>query len=109
MKTPNPHAGADALREAIDKLDGITKFARALSEATKESIKSQTVANWMSRGIPMERCLDIEKLTGIPCERLNPDIDWKKIREVLCAPGRITASNSTLRKTKQQQMNARVA
>lgn len=99
IKTSNPHPGAAALRDAIDKLGGITKFARRLSDAAGKTIKSQTVSNWMSRGIPMERCLDIEKLTGIRCETLNPDINWKKMREVLCAPDRITGGAN--RKTKE--------
>jgi DNA-binding transcriptional regulator YdaS (Cro superfamily) len=101
MKTPNPHPGAQALREAIEKVHGITNLARMLTEATGENTKSQTIANWMSRGVPMERCLHIEKLTGIRCEALNPEIDWKTMREVLCAPGRITGGG--VRKTKEHR------
>lgn len=97
MKTPNPHPGAPALREAIKKAGGITKLAEMLGEGTK----SQTIANWMTRGVPLERCIDIEKVTGIRCEDLNPEIDWKKISSVLCSPARITGG--AVRKTKQSR------
>ncbi|MDP9651930.1 transcriptional regulator [Paraburkholderia caledonica] len=94
-KTPNPHSGAPALREAIQKAGGITKLAEQLGEGTK----SQTIANWMTRGVPLERCVLIEKVTGVRCEDLNPEIDWKTMREVLCSPARITGGMN--RKAKQ--------
>jgi DNA-binding transcriptional regulator YdaS (Cro superfamily) len=97
MKTPNPHPGAPALRRAIKKADGITKLAELLGDGTK----SQTIANWMTRGVPLERCLLIEKITGVRCEDLNPEIDWKTMREVLCAPGRITGGANS--KTKESR------
>lgn len=90
MKTPKPHPGAPALRDAIEKAGGITKLAEMLGDGTK----SQTIANWMTRGVPLERCLLIEKVTGVRCEDLNPEIDWKTMRDVLCAPGRITGGRS---------------
>jgi DNA-binding transcriptional regulator YdaS (Cro superfamily) len=98
MKTPNPHPGAPALRDAIEKAGGLTKLAELLGEGTK----SQTIANWMTRGVPLERCVLIEKVTGVRCEDLNPDIDWKTMREVLCSPARITGGAS--RKTKESRM-----
>lgn len=104
MKTPNPHPGAQALRDAIEKAGGITKLARLLAESTGEPTKSQAVANWMTRGVPMERCLHIEKITGVRCEDLNPDIDWKTMREVLCAPGRTSGGSG--RKTKEFRATA---
>lgn len=100
MKTPNPHPGAPALRKAIAKAGGITKLAEVLGEGTK----SQTIANWMTRGVPLERCLLIEKITGVRCEDLNPEIDWKTMREVLCAPGRTSGGNGN--KTKESRMEA---
>lgn len=100
MKTPNPHPGAPALREAIKRAEGITKLAELLGEGTK----SQTIANWMTRGVPLERCVLIEKITGVRCEDLNPEIDWKTMREVLCAPARITGGG--VRKTKEFREHA---
>jgi DNA-binding transcriptional regulator YdaS (Cro superfamily) len=96
-KTPNPHPGATALREAIEKAGGMTKLAELLGEGTK----SQTIANWMTRGVPLERCVLIEKVTGVRCEDLNPEIDWKTMREVLCSTARITGG--AVRKTKQNR------
>lgn len=95
IKTKNPHPGAPALREAIKKAGGITKLAEQLGEGTK----SQTISNWMTRGVPLERCVLIQKITGVRCEDLNPEIDWKTMREVLCAPGR-NGAGSAARKTK---------
>lgn len=73
----------------------MSKLADLLGDGTK----SQTIANWMTRGVPLERCVHIEKVTGVRCEDLNPEIDWETMREVLCSPARITGGAS--RKTKQ--------
>lgn len=94
--TKNPHPGAPALRQAIQKAGGITKLAELLGEGTK----SQTISNWMTRGVPLERCVLIQKVTGVPCEDLNPEIDWKTIRDTLCEPAVITGGRRSARKPK---------
>jgi DNA-binding transcriptional regulator YdaS (Cro superfamily) len=38
------------------------------------------VSNWRARGVPAERCPDIERVTGVRCERLRPDVDWDVLR-----------------------------
>lgn len=98
MKTPNPHPGAPALRAAIKAAGGITKLAELLGDGTR----SQTIANWMTRGVPLERCVIIQKVTGIRCEDLNPDIDWKTMRDVLCGPARITGGPNLKRKERRK-------
>jgi DNA-binding transcriptional regulator YdaS (Cro superfamily) len=37
-------------------------------------VDKATVTRWAQRGIPAERLLDIERVTGIPREELRPDI-----------------------------------
>ena len=81
MKTLNPHLGAEALRRAIKRAGGMRKLAEMLGGKTK----SQTIGNWISRGVPKDRCLQIENLTGVRCEDLRPDIDWSHLQEVMVA------------------------
>lgn len=81
MKTTNPHVGAEALRRAIKLAGNMTKLAKMLGGNTK----SQTIANWITRGVPKDRCLQIENLTGVRCEDLRPDIDWSDLRDVMLA------------------------
>lgn len=88
MNTQTPHPGAEALRQALKKVGGMQKLADLIGGKTR----SNTVSNWIVRGVPLERCPVIEKLTGIPCEELRPDVDWKIFREVLCVPKRTGGS-----------------
>lgn len=34
-----------------------------------------------ARQVPAERCPDIERETGIRCEALRPDVNWKVLRK----------------------------
>ncbi|QEZ47208.1 transcriptional regulator [Cupriavidus oxalaticus] len=71
------------MRLAIDKAGGLKKLADALGKK-----RTQTVANWLTRGAPTEECPAIESVTGVPCELLRPNVDWKKFQRVLCDPDR---------------------
>ena len=49
-----------ALREAIDKVGGIVKFAAALG------VTHQAVYAWFSKGwMPLERAVVVERLSGV--------------------------------------------
>ena len=48
----------------------------------KLGITQQALTNWKQRGIPAERCPDIEALTGIKCEELRPDVNWSVLRRL---------------------------
>ena len=37
------------------------------------------VSKWRNR-VPAERCPDIERMTGVRCEDLRPDVDWAFLR-----------------------------
>jgi len=54
-----------ALREVIKKVGSMNALARALC------ITRQAIQNW--ERVPVPRVIEIEKLTGIPREKLRPD------------------------------------
>lgn len=65
-----------SLNSAIAVGGGIAAFARALG------LKSHSVANqWRLTRVPAEFCPDIEKLTGVKCEQLRPDVNWAVLRK----------------------------
>jgi DNA-binding transcriptional regulator YdaS (Cro superfamily) len=55
-----------ALREAIEKAGGVNALGRKLG------ISGQAVQKW--RRVPAERIVDIERLTGVPRDKLRPDL-----------------------------------
>lgn len=56
----------------ISTLGGPTAVARTLG------IKAPSVIGWGDR-IPAERCPDIERAFGKPCEQLRPDVRWQRV------------------------------
>lgn len=71
------HEISSSLGPAIDANGGLSKVAQLLGVSTNR------LANWIKRGVPAERCPDVEAATGIRCEELRPDVNW----QVLRAPG----------------------
>ncbi|OGB26209.1 MAG: hypothetical protein A3I66_00725 [Burkholderiales bacterium RIFCSPLOWO2_02_FULL_57_36] len=67
LKTP--------LERAIDISGGMTKLARSL-----ELTGHATIYQWKKKQVPAEYCPDIERLTGIQCEDLRPDVNWAVLR-----------------------------
>jgi DNA-binding transcriptional regulator YdaS (Cro superfamily) len=43
--------------------------------------KKAAVSRWKREGIPAEVCPDIERLTGVPCEELRPDLTWVRVKD----------------------------
>ncbi|WNG69313.1 transcriptional regulator [Cupriavidus gilardii] len=74
------------IERAIQIAGGKTKLARAIG------VTPQMVSQWARKHKPkpisVQRCAQIEALTGVRCEDLNPDEDWAAIRAVLCDPDR---------------------
>lgn len=64
-----------ALRVAYAKVGGPSALARLLG------VSPQTVTNWMARRVPTEMCPRIERLTGVRCEDLRPDVEWGVLRD----------------------------
>lgn len=59
---------------ASDVLGGASKLAALLG------VSAQAISNWKERGVPIERCVAIERLTEKTVTRreLRPD-DWQEI------------------------------
>lgn len=66
---------------------------KALADKLGGKTRSNTVSNWLTRGVPMERCLLIEKITGVRCEDLRPDLDWQLHSDVFSVSDRIRSSD----------------
>ena len=64
----------------IDRAIRLAGGVTALSEHL--GIAPQVVSNWRTRGVPAERCPDIEEATAgaVRCEDLRPDIAWGVLR-----------------------------
>lgn len=60
--------------EALERAIEIAGSQSALADLLK--CKVQVVNNWTRRGVPIERCVDIERATGGKVKRaqLRPDI-----------------------------------
>ncbi|OJU90979.1 MAG: Cro/Cl family transcriptional regulator [Burkholderiales bacterium 66-5] len=66
----------NAFHQALDNAGGPAKLAALLGCSV------QAVCFWRDglRRIPAERCPDIERLTGVRCEELRPDVNWTVLR-----------------------------
>jgi DNA-binding transcriptional regulator YdaS (Cro superfamily) len=65
---PRGMALPEALDEAIRARGGYAEVARLLG------VSRQAVYKWVYRRVPAERLAEVEWVTGIPRERLRPDI-----------------------------------
>lgn len=68
-----------ALKEAIEAAGGQSELARKLSAISGRLVKQQQVWNWMNREkqASIKQVPFIEKVTGVPKEKLRPDIYQK--------------------------------
>lgn len=71
--------------KAIERAIKVVGSQSALAEAL--GIKQPTVSEWVRGGrpLPLERCIDIERVTrslgeAVTCEELRPDIPWYVLR-----------------------------
>jgi DNA-binding transcriptional regulator YdaS (Cro superfamily) len=64
-----------ALEQAIKLAGGVTKLSRDLN------LNGHAVIyQWGKTRVPAEQCPNIERLTGIRCEELRPDVAWSVLR-----------------------------
>lgn len=63
-----------ALEDAISAAGGITQLARPNFGS------HNVVGQWRINGVPAKHAPDIEALTGVMCERLCPEVNWKVLR-----------------------------
>lgn len=61
-----------AIDRAIAAAGTQADLARALG------VLPQHLTNWRKRGIPADRCPDIERVTGLRCEELRPELQWNR-------------------------------
>lgn len=69
-----------AIREAVRSTDGgQVALARAVG------VSQSLVSNWCVGNlvVPADRCPAIERASGVPCERLRPDVEWRRVRGVV--------------------------
>lgn len=72
---PDESATAKALRGACKVVGGFSALARILQ------ITPAAVHQWRHNGVPAELCPVIERLTGVRCEDLRPDVEWGVLRQ----------------------------
>lgn len=53
------------LERAIEHAGGLTEFAKLME------VSPQVVINWRARGVPIDRCADIERVTGGAVKRAD--------------------------------------
>lgn len=63
------------MEHVIDRLGGPVALARMLG------LSSPSVTNWRHRGVPFDRCVQIERATSgrVSCEELRPDVHWHRV------------------------------
>lgn len=76
------------LLEAVKLAGGQTALADALKR-TNPLIRQGHVQKWLrspnpEKMPPAEYCPAIERLTGVRCEDMRPDVDWAYIRNCEC-------------------------
>ena len=71
MNTPS----VSGLNRAIQLAGGPTALARAVGVSSHN-----VVLQWQRNRVPAEHCPVIERITGVPCEELRPDVEWAVLR-----------------------------
>lgn len=76
------------LQKAIEVAGGQSALARKLSSLGKQ-VSQPRVYKWLHSPNPelmppAEFCPSIERVTGVLCEELRPDVDWAYIRNPPC-------------------------
>ena len=56
------------INKISEKVGGQANIAKHLG------VSNMTVSQWKTRGVPAERVLDLEKLSGVPCWEIRPDL-----------------------------------
>ena len=76
------------IETAVKATGGVRALADAISSAARCRVSTQAVYAWMSgkRRVPSSLCPTIEKLTGVRCEALRPEVDWAYLRNTTAAP-----------------------
>ena len=69
--------GKDGLALALAGFGGSPS---ALARAIGGGVKRQNVESWVRTGrVPEAQCPAVERLSGVPCERLRVDVRWVRV------------------------------
>lgn len=66
----------NAFEIALSRVGGPTEMARRIGSSV------QAVCNWRVRGVPVEKCPDVERACDgvVRCEELRPGVNWTYLR-----------------------------
>lgn len=86
LDTSAREARAQAAREALDRAvviaGGKTALMRKLNAQGHAITSHNTINQWgLAGSIPAKYCPDIEAVTGVRCEELDPDTNWPVLRK----------------------------
>jgi DNA-binding transcriptional regulator YdaS (Cro superfamily) len=70
-----------AIEQAILRAGSKAALMQKLNERGFEIKSVNVVSQWIENGVPAKYCPDIEDLTGVPCERLCPEVRWGLVRD----------------------------
>jgi DNA-binding transcriptional regulator YdaS (Cro superfamily) len=70
------------IMRAVRIAGGAAQLARMMTIYGPEGLTRMSIYLWMKPGkkVPAEYCPDIERLTGVLCEDLRPDVNWGFLR-----------------------------
>lgn len=57
------------------------RLSGGMAELARKLNRSRGAVNQWKERVPAEVCPDIERLTGVLCEELRPDVAWGVLRE----------------------------
>lgn len=69
----------DTITTAIKAAGGLQAFTEAVSAPSTHAVKA-----WFQTRVPAEYCPRIERITGVRCEDLRPDVEWGVLRSTDC-------------------------
>ncbi len=65
-------------------IEAACKIAGSQAKLAKHlGLTSSNISQWRisKKGVPERHCQEIENLTGVKCEMLNPTLNWKYLRK----------------------------
>lgn len=63
------------LKSAIKTAGGFKPFSEAVGAPSVHAVRG-----WLLTRVPADYCPSIERVTGVRCEDLRPDVEWDVLR-----------------------------
>lgn len=68
-------------RQGIADVISVAGSASAVAAIVGAPVKRQNVEHWVKAGrVPPEHCPALELALDLPCERIRPDLKWRRVR-----------------------------